>query len=232
MPRAGGMLSDTDIKEQLRIGPQADLHIERAEECLITPVGYDVRPGDTVFSLRKKKKLLLSKSKSKPTRIAPGDTFFIPTYESFSLSSNIGGLTISRLGPLLDGLQMTALTVDPSWNGKLLIILTNQGVKPVPIEPDKPFMTICFFWAASTSAKQHDRKTWDDKEVEERFVRLESEARKTAKIQLAKDVIVVCLLALLCFLLYRFEMIGKYLDSFSLWLGATSIYFSLVRKWL
>jgi hypothetical protein len=48
------MLSDVDIREQLAFGKDADVQIqspakEDCEDC-ITPVGYDVRAGDTLFS--------------------------------------------------------------------------------------------------------------------------------------------------------------------------------------
>jgi len=214
--------------DQLDLGAEADLHIDRPDRNAITPVGYDVQPGDTVFSLAKKKTLVLSEHK--PLRIFPGDTFFISTYESFRLSSRIGALTVSRLGPLLDGLQMTALTVDPTWNGKLLIILTNHGTKPVPINCRDKLMTICFFWAASASTKEVDRTRWDDREVKARFTKMEAEARKTFLNQLLRDALIVVCLALLSVGLYRLQVIGKYVDAFSLWLGTASIYFSALRR--
>ena len=52
------MLSDQDIKKQLELRKttgKSDLFIDNAADECITPVGYDVRAGDTLFSSYKGK---------------------------------------------------------------------------------------------------------------------------------------------------------------------------------
>src|SRR3989338_123015 len=130
MPQNGALLTDKDIRDQVALGHGADVVIDDPGEECITPVGYDVRAGEQAFSYRLKKRLILAQ---RELEILPGDTFFISSHETFQLSNRVGGLTVSRLAPQLDGLQLAALTVDPTWNGRLLIILTNQGQRPVKI---------------------------------------------------------------------------------------------------
>jgi len=227
MGALSGMLSDKDIKDQLALGANADLCIDRIDDTSISPVGYDVRAGDTVFSLRKKKIFALEGGE---LQLVPGDTFFISTYESFALSNRIGGLTVSRVSPLLDGLQMTALTVDPTWNGKLLIVLTNSGEKPVPIKYKQKLMTLCLFWAASPSTKTADRTRWDDQEIRKKFGEIQQAAESRFEKKLVRDVVIV-LGVLAAFLgLRRLGVIEKSSDALTLWVATVSLYFSVLRN--
>ena len=98
-----GMMSDADIRAQL-IAPQgADLRIDKWEEAFITPVGYDIRAGDTVFSYENKE--IRSIKGGGSCQVNPGDTIFISSLETVVLSEKIGGFTVSRLGPQLNGLH-------------------------------------------------------------------------------------------------------------------------------
>jgi len=234
------MLSDTDINKQLELskGQPADLCIRSAEpqEDCITPIGYDVRAGDTLFSYQGRR---IKSFKHEEFTIWPGDTVYVSSYESFELSRKLGGVTISRLGPQLDGLQMQALTVDPTWKGELLIILTNHGTKPAKIKYKQKLMTLCFFWMDSSSTKEVDRKRWNNENIMEQFKQIERAARKSAWRRRIVDFVVGGVLALLLWQLRQRAILETNVQVVLSGVSSVAFYASTVRtslfrriKWL
>lgn len=227
MPQPGAMLSDTDIRAQLSSGNGADLRIEKFAEDCVTPVGYDVRAGDTVFSYKIKEVRSL---RAGEYVVAPGDTVFISSLETFVLSEKIGGFTVSRLGPQLDGLQLAALSVDPTWRGELLIILTNVGPEPVRVRYQDRLMTICLFWMASSSAKKVDRQRWDNENVIQKFREMEKAAsRQEAKKRWLDIGVIAILTGAVAWLRHQGSLESNYY-SLMVWSSFAALYFSWIRR--
>ncbi len=223
-----GMLSDVDIKAQLTAPHGADLRIDKWEEDFITPVGYDIRAGDTVFSYENKQ--VRSLKGGGTCDVAPGDTIFISSLETVILSEKIGGFTVSRLGPQLNGLQLAALSVDPTWQGELLIILTNLGRKPVTLKYGEPLMTLCLFWMSSASQRKVDRARWDNKNIMEQFREIEKAASYQQTKRRASDLLALIFLTGGIVWLRQKGFFETNVNSVMLWSSYTALYFSLVRK--
>jgi len=215
MPQIGSLLTDRDITDQLKLGEGADLQIKNWAPESITPVGYDVRAGETAFSLRTGKgTALLGKM-----TVAPGDTVFISSYESFRLSNKLAGFTLSRLSLLLDGLNLTALTVDPTWDDHLMIIVTNQGQKPIDVLKKEPLMTLCLFWVASPAEKALD-KAKGHESVEEKFRQLQARVARGLWKKGILPLVVVGLGSALALLSHNKLMSPE--NAVALWVGATA----------
>jgi deoxycytidine triphosphate deaminase len=227
--QSGMMLSDADITAQLSAGDNADLKVsDPAEEC-ITPVGYDVRAGHELFSYARKKIINLRHSEYE---IAPGDTVFISSKEKFVLSKRMGGFTVARLGPQLDGLQLSACTVDPTFQGELLIILTNVGRKPVKIKYEQRLMTLCLAWMASPSNKHVERSKWGRDDIHKKFREMEKEASREHVKNIAIDSVVLGLIAILVVVLRHYKILETNENSILLGLTAISLYSAVFRKWI
>jgi deoxycytidine triphosphate deaminase len=225
---ATGMLSDKDINDQLKQA-NPDLVIEHVSEECITPVGYDVRAGDTVFSYDSKEVKSLKQGEA---TIIPGDTVFISSLESFKLSERIGGLTVARLGPQLDGLQLAALSVDPTWRGELLIILTNHGRKPVKIKYGDRLMTLCLFWMTTPSSKCIDRERWDNENIMRKFKDIEIAAARPETVKMLFDFGFPAILGAMCVMLRIKGKLETNVDTSMLWVSTIALYFSLLRRLL
>src|SRR5579863_7710588 len=219
--RFGMMLSDADIDAQLNAGADADLRIMDVAEESITPVGYDVRAGDVVFSYAHKK---VSSLRQSECEVAPGDTVFISSLEKFFLSNKIGGFTVARLGPQLEGLQLSACSVDPTWQGELLIILTNVGRKPDKITYKDRLMTLCLVWMASPSTKQIERRRWDNDNIHIKFREIEKEASRDHAKSVAIDLVVLALIIGPVILLRHYRILETNENSILLGLTSISLY--------
>ena len=225
------MLSDQDIKKQLELRKttgKSDLFIDNAADECITPVGYDVRAGDTLFSSYKGKEL--KHFVDEHFSIPPGDTVFLSTYETFELSEKIGGLTVSRLDPQLHGLQMQALSVDPTYKGELWIILTNHGREPVKVEYKQQLMTVCLFWMASPSGGKGVREPLTADKRKSQLKMIERAAVRPARNRRIVDGLISALL-IGSFLWPRSQqLIQTNTETLMLWLSMAAFYASIVRK--
>lgn len=224
MAQTGSLLTDRDITDQLKLGPSADLQIKNWASESITPVGYDVRAGELAFSLRREKCIPMLEK----LEIVPGDTVFISSYESFKLSKNLAGITLSRMSLLLDGLNLTALSVDPTWDDQLMIIVTNQGQKTITIKPKEPLMTLCLFWVTSPSEKPLDKAKGHEK-VGLKFKGLEASAGRGVWKKAIAPAIVGVGLALL-FLVLGHQKIMGYENAATWWVITTGFYLAVEAR--
>lgn len=146
------MLSDVDIRAELGKG----IIIEPFEESSLTPVGYDLRVGTYAFSWKNTRELSLDEKG--PFIIAPHDTILVETYESIRLSRQFGGTIHSIVSfASAHGLAHISTTIDPGWEGKLLIQLHNYSERGVPLKFREPFCTVCFYKMESAAEKGHGR---------------------------------------------------------------------------
>jgi len=155
------MLSDVDIRAELGKG----ISIEPFEESFLTPVGYDLRVGTYAFSWKNAREIRVDE---KPFTIAPHDTVLVETHESICLSKRFGGTVHSIVSFVsAHGLTHVSTTIDPGWEGKLLIQLHNYSERAIPLKFKEPLCTICFYKMESEAEKGHGRdrnrediKTW------------------------------------------------------------------------
>lgn len=143
------MLSDRDIQDKI---DSQELVIEPFEDNCLTPVGYDLRVGIKGFSWKNCQHSVIDENNS--LKIDPHDTVIVETYESVTLSKQLGG-TIHSVATLTltQGFSHISTTVDPGWRGKLLISFHNHLDIPFELSFKKPFCTICLYQMQSEARK-------------------------------------------------------------------------------
>ena len=124
------------------------------------------------------------------------------------------------------------MSVDPTWQGELLIILTNLGRKPVKITNGEPLMTLCLFWMNSASQRKVDRARWDNKNVMEQFRSIQQAAALQDTKRTASDILTMALLTMGIVWLRQKGVFETNVNSVIVWSSYTALYFSLLRKGL
>ncbi|MDB9430844.1 deoxycytidine deaminase [Microcystis aeruginosa CS-555/01A07] len=186
------MLNNKDIQDELSAWankPQVNgLNIDNFEPNSLTPVGYDLRVGYQGFSWKRKKIINIQEQKS--IQIDPDDTVVIYTFESISLSMNISGTIHSIVRRVvIDGLSHISTTVDPGWNGQLLIAIHNYRDIPVVLNYKDRLCTICFY-KMSSEATDNRRTEPNRTDIWDQLIAKSEERKRTDK----KNKIIVGLL--------------------------------------
>jgi dCTP deaminase len=145
------LYSDVDITAAINSG---DITITPYNNESLTPVGYDLCIGTYGFSLNKNKEFNIENDGH--IKIDPNDTVVIETLESVSLTKKIGGTIHSIVSITITyNLSHISTTVDPGWEGKLLIHIHNLGKKPVTLSFKQRLCTICFYPMTNEASKSH-----------------------------------------------------------------------------
>ena len=135
------ILSNKEILNTYKNG--SSIVIEPFSEELLQPASYDLRVGDQAASSAKKEVLDLTKTAF--IEIMPGDFVVMLTYEKLALDLRHTarfGLTSSYA---CKGLLATVRPqVDPGFEGRLIIGLTNLSSKPIVLPYEDRFLTIEF----------------------------------------------------------------------------------------
>ncbi|AFY43698.1 hypothetical protein [Nostoc sp. PCC 7107] len=149
------MLSDRDIETFLN---KEIVIYPYSPEKNLTPVGYNLNPGNFVYSINFKS--LIEKtynSKGKPIyKITKHDTVLILTQEAVWVSKKIGGTFHSKVGIVSLGFGHISTTLDPGWAGPLLISLNNPTDMDLELPADKSFVTLIFYKVRSIALRNHD----------------------------------------------------------------------------
>lgn len=135
-------LSDKDIFEELkkdsglkiRLGIKDDKIIENH----IHSASYDLTPSIVAMSVKKGMLETVYKNKSENTNsyyiyVKPKDTVLIVSNEYLSFPTRIAGYVTSRVSNVAYGFGHISTTVDPNWNGALLIALSNPSSHSIKV---------------------------------------------------------------------------------------------------
>lgn len=158
-----GQLSRTDILHEkgLEIYP-------RNEECLKS-ASYDITP--TMVALSSKLGMLEPVYRKKGNQIAddyyiivkPKDTVLIISREFIKMPENIAGNVTSRVSNVVKGFGHISTTIDPNWNGAILIALSNPTNIPLKINvgnrETNPLATVTFNYLNSKCDKNDNEIT-------------------------------------------------------------------------
>ena len=157
-----GLLTDTDIhliliSDKVWNRKNDTLQIFPYEEECLTPIGYDLRIGNEyssalkagVFSLKEGEKII----------IEPDDTVLITTLETIGMpqDKSLSGFIVSKVSKVSNGLSHISTTVDPDWEGQLLIALHNHSINKVELEYGEPFCTVVFLENKSCATKSCEK---------------------------------------------------------------------------
>lgn len=197
------MLSDVDIRNELTKG----IIIEPFKESSLTAVGYDMKVGEFGFSWNTKKELRIDQQGE--FIIGPHDTVLISTYEHIGLSKSFGATVHSRVTLITHGIAHVSTTIDPGWNGRLLVQLHNERPVAIPIKFGQRFCTVCFHKLESESNKDHGHPT-DREDIQPWLAQIRHEAmtrearlfRRNPRFQLCVAAIMI---AIAGFLVWRLK---------------------------
>ncbi len=191
------MLSDEDIKEAMRAwktnhegkdGLMISKYDDReqltsiSKESLdkyLTPVGYDLRVGKKGFSWNKKR--IINIEEEGKIQIASHDTVVIKTWEYINLSKKVSGTIHSMVSKVvLKGLSHISTTLDPGYDGILLISVHNHLDEDIELKFKEPFCTACFYRVGEESKKNLDRGN-SRYELWEQLEKIDNDQRKKEK---------------------------------------------------
>lgn len=156
-------LTDTDLELILSDNPQESdetkLVLTPYKEQCLTPVGYDLRVGQTYTSsdLGEVRKNI---EEGEAITLQPGTTALISTLEDVRMPKDrsITGLIESKVSQVSRGLSHVSTTVDPDWRGHLLIAIHNHAIEAVTLHFGDPFCTIVFFQNLSPATRDCEKQ--------------------------------------------------------------------------
>jgi len=152
------VLTDTDIRSLLCdqrewADKQNKLHIFPFLEDRLTPVGYDLRVGDRFATTEQPEQRILKGNDE--LVVTPGSVVLIETLETIGMPKNklYCGLIESKVSLVAQGLSDVSTTVDPDWQGRMLVALHNPTDSPVTLRREQPFCTLVLFKNLSPATK-------------------------------------------------------------------------------
>jgi len=123
-----GFLSDQDIKNYIKNGKIVICPYEEEEN--ITPLGYNLTPTEFIFSINNRLLVhIYNDNNEQYCYVDPHDTVLILTREAVYVSNDIAGTFHSKVGIVTQGFGHISTTLDPCWQGPLLISLNNPTNK-------------------------------------------------------------------------------------------------------
>jgi len=152
------LLTDTDLRQIICMDEEwqnrdKHLHIFPFIEKSLTPVGYDLRIGYSYSSAMHggPKKI----SEGDKFVVFPGDTVLITTLEKVGMPQNrsISALIQSKVSKVSKGLSHVSTTIDPDWDGNLLIAVHSHSKNKIELEFGESFCTVVFFENKSVATK-------------------------------------------------------------------------------
>ena len=133
-------LSDIDLKKQR----QKRFVIEpwKKEQC--SPVGYDLRMG-FIIDPESAEELYprdFKKNEIVEITIKAHKSVVVVTQERVYLTGSIIGTVHARSGISAKGVLVNSVTVDPHWNGRLILTFCNSSNQDITIQSDKGMATL------------------------------------------------------------------------------------------
>lgn len=128
-----GFLSDTDICEAIA---SKEMAISPYNEENLTPVGYNFSYSRFIISLSTKtfKKIYIDKNNTMYFILVPNESVVVLTTEAIWVSREIGGTFHSKVSIVAKGIGHISTTLDPGWQGQLLIPMNNPTKKRIKVE--------------------------------------------------------------------------------------------------
>ncbi len=166
-----GMMSDVDIRKaiadrEMCITP---FNKNNINDKRLTPVGFNFSFSRFVVSLNQRSFLQIhEKNDEMYFFLEQGDTAIALTNESIWVSKNIGGTFHSKVGYVSLGLGHISTTLDPYWQGQLLISINNPSKRKIKVVISRfisgkwiysTFITLCLYRMGTAASKPSDNKS-------------------------------------------------------------------------
>ena len=168
-------MSDIDIRKAIQSGEMAiaPFNIDKTDERL-TPAGFNFSFTNFIISLNERKPYEVLEEQVDENEsvsnvyfeLKPGDSALALTRESIWVSGSIAGTFHSKVAYAALGLGQISTTLDPGWQGQLLISMNNPNASPVKVviaNRDKcgqlcykNFITLCLYRLESPTKSKSD----------------------------------------------------------------------------
>lgn len=159
----GGVLSDGDIQNERKNG---GIFIAPFDKLQLQPSGYNLTPTRFFYSTKKKRFLdIIEDDEEVYVMIDKNDTVLVLTRESVAISEVLTGAFYSKVKVVSVGFGHVSTTLDPGWDGKLLISLNNPTNKKIKFSIEKnvygkivynSFVTLEFSYLTSRTLNHSD----------------------------------------------------------------------------
>ena len=131
----GSVLSDADIEEEMKCG---NLFIAPYDKSQLQPAGYNLTPTRLIYSTKKKKLLpVYEKDEEVYVMIDKNETVLVRTRETLIVPGHLSGAFYSKVKVVSLGFGHVSTTLDPYWEGQLLISLNNPTNKKLKFSIEK-----------------------------------------------------------------------------------------------
>ncbi len=131
----GGVLSDVDIQKEMKNG---NIFIAPFVQAQLQPSGYNLTPTKFFYSTKKKQFLpIVNNEEETYVMIDRNDTVLVRTRESIAISPILTGAFYSKVKVVSEGFGHVSTTLDPNWEGQLLISLNNPTNRRVKFSIEK-----------------------------------------------------------------------------------------------
>ena len=137
-----GQLSDRDIRIEL---DDEEIVIKPYDINSLKNASYDISP--TIIAMSTKLGMLetVYRDKKYPHQfyiyVKPNDSILMVSKEFIKLPQYISGYVVSRVSKIMYGFGHISTSIDPSWEGALLIGLNNPTKKPIKVYVSKGLNT-------------------------------------------------------------------------------------------
>jgi deoxycytidine triphosphate deaminase len=139
------MLSNKDIEKEL--GKNIAIYPLRQDN--IKGASINLTASNMAWSVSTRESIVHANNIIIPAH----DTALIETNEVLGVSKKIAGTYHSRVKNVSVGLGHIGTTLNPGWIGRSLIAVHNILDKPITLEVNNPFVTICFFYLNSKTTR-------------------------------------------------------------------------------
>lgn len=131
-------LTGTNIRN-MRTELNSNFMIAPYQEENATGCGYNLTATEFIYSVTKRRLLVVHKSKQGDTyvKVDPNDTVLILTREYIKLSGNLAGAFYSRVQMVSSGFGHISTTLDPCWRGMLLFSINNPTKRKLRLNISK-----------------------------------------------------------------------------------------------
>lgn len=130
-----GVLSDADIQREMKNG---NIFIAPFMLSQLQPSGYNLTPTKFFYSTTKKKFLTIIENEEETyVMIDRNDTVLVRTRESVAVSCRLTGAFYSKVKVVSEGFGHVSTTLDPNWEGQLLISLNNPTNRKLKFSIEK-----------------------------------------------------------------------------------------------
>ncbi len=168
MTTLAGMMSDVDIREAIRKREMCITPFDPSnkKDKRLTPSGFNFSFSSFIVSLNHKIFYkIIEKNDVRYFFLEPGDTAIALTNESLWVNRDIAGTFHSKVTYVSQGMGHISTTLDPCWQGQLLISMNNPNRKRIRVEIARfmdgewiyaTFLTACFFRLNTATGTTHD----------------------------------------------------------------------------